>query len=65
MMKMSCDGNVKTTGEMRNTQEVPVRISESNTVLGRCRWKGNIKMGVNKLGREVLNWIQMVEGWTQ
>jgi hypothetical protein len=47
MMKMSCVGNVETTSEMRNTQELPVRMSESNTLLGRR--KGDIKMGV-KLG---------------
>jgi hypothetical protein len=37
---------------MRNTHEVPASISESNTQLGRyrCRTKGNIKMGVKKLG---------------
>lgn len=62
MMKMSCVGNVETTSEMRNTQELPVRMSESNTLLGRR--KGDIKMGV-KLGWDVLNWIQMGEGWTQ
>jgi hypothetical protein len=39
-----------------------VRMSESNTLLGRR--KGDIKMGV-KLGWDVLNWIQMGEGWTQ
>jgi hypothetical protein len=51
MKNVSRDGNVGTTGEMRNTYEVRARISESNTQLGRCRCrtKGNIKMGVKKL----------------
>jgi hypothetical protein len=47
---MSCDVDVGTTGETRNTYGSSERISESNTKLRsyRFRTKGNIKMGVRK-----------------
>jgi hypothetical protein len=50
---MRLSGYVARVGENRKTLTVPVRKPEGKSQLGKpwCRWKDNIKMGLNKYDR--------------
>jgi hypothetical protein len=52
-----------TNGEKRNAYRILVGKPEGKRPLGRpsCRWAGNIKMDLRKIGWDGMNWIGLAQ----
>ena len=61
--KMRRAGHVARMGERRGKYRVLVGRSEGKTPLGRARrrWENNIKMDIQEVGCEDMDWIELVQ----
>jgi hypothetical protein len=50
-------------GEMRNVYKILVGRPEGKRLLGRCgrRWEDNNRLGLRKIGWEVVDWIRLAQ----
>jgi hypothetical protein len=55
--------NVPCMGEIRNMYRILVTKPEGKRPLGkpRCRWEDNIRMDLREIGREVADWMHLVQ----
>jgi len=60
--RMTWAGHVVCMGERRGVHRVLVEKPEGKRPLGRlrCRWKDNIKMGIQGVGCGGMDWIDLV-----
>jgi hypothetical protein len=63
--RMTLAGNVARLSEKRNVYRLLVKKPEGRKSPGRprCRWIGNIKMGLLEIGVSVVNWIGLAQDW--
>jgi hypothetical protein len=61
--RMRWAGHVAQMGEKRNAYRILVGKPEGKRPLGRprCRWVDNIKMDLREIGRDGMDWIDMVQ----
>ena len=57
-------GHVARMGERRGVYRVLVEKPEGKRILGRpgCRWEDNMKMDIQEMGREGMDWIELAQG---
>jgi len=62
-LRMRWAGHVAHMGMRRGVYRVLVGKPERKRPLGRarCRWEDNIKMDLQEVGCEVMNWIELAE----
>jgi hypothetical protein len=58
-------GHVACIGERRGVYRILVGKLEGKRPLGRprCRWKDNIRMDLQEVGCESMDWIELVHDW--
>jgi hypothetical protein len=66
-MRMRWEGHVVQIGEKRNAYRILVGNSEGKRPLGRprCRWVENMKMDLEEIGLDGLDWIDMAQDRNQ
>jgi len=62
-IRMRCEGHVARVGERRGVYRVMVGKREGKSPLGRprCRWEDSIKMDLQEVGCESLDWIEQAQ----